>query len=203
MEFRIDSVTTYVTEVVTFLREEELLDDAAGCFLVWRLGITKLTIDILAGFLGIVGGILLKGVVDDRVVDAVHIVSLNQDGLDVKFKDFVDMFLGELHIALNNHLGTLHRDYFAGILVNEVLGPRLHHTGGELFADDFLQTVASHFDFFSQSEDIKDVLVRLIADGAEQSGDGEFLLTVDIRVHDVVDIGRELHPRALERYDTC
>ena len=44
-----------------------------------------MTVDILAGFLGVVGSVLFEGVVDDGIVDAVFVFSFNQDGLDVEF----------------------------------------------------------------------------------------------------------------------
>ena len=112
------------------------------------------------------------------------------------------MLLGEFNVALDDHLGTLHGDDLAGVLVDKVLGPGLHHTGSELLAEHSFQIVAIDLDLFSKLEDVKDVLIGLIADGTQEGSDGQFLLTVDISVHDVVDIGRKFHPRALEGNNT-
>ena len=112
------------------------------------------------------------------------------------------MLLGELDITFNNHLGTFHRHNLTGILIDEVLGPGFHHTGCQLLADSFLEVVTIHLDFLGKTENIKDILIRFISDGTEQRSDGEFLLTVDIGIHHIVDIGRKLHPRTLKRNDT-
>ena len=203
VELGIDSVATHIAQIVAFFGEEELLDDAAGSLLVWRFGVAKLTVDVLTGFLGVVSCIFLEGVVDDGVVDAVLVLVFDEDGFHIQVEDFLNVFLGEFDIALDDHLGTLHGDDLAGVLVDEILGPGLHHTSGELFAENFLQIILVDLHLFGELKDIEDILVGLVADGAEQRGDGQFLLTVDIRIHDVVDIGRKLHPRTFERNDTC
>ena len=41
-----------------------------------------------------------------------------------------------------------------------------------------------------------------LKDGSQQSGNRQFLLTVNVRIHDVVDVGGKLNPRTLERDDT-
>ena len=64
-EFLVHSVTSYLTKVVTLVGEEQLVDNTACSFFIWRLGITQLTVDMLHGFLLGVGWVFLKGVVDN------------------------------------------------------------------------------------------------------------------------------------------
>jgi hypothetical protein len=54
------------------------------------------------------------------------------------------------------------------------------------------------FHLVGHAEELKDILVRLEADGAQEGSYREFLLPVDIRVHHVIDVRGEFHPRALE-----
>ena len=79
VELGIDSIASNITKVITLLREEEFLNNAAGGLLVWRLGIAELTIDILAGLFGVVGSIFLESIVDDRVVDAIFVLRFDKD----------------------------------------------------------------------------------------------------------------------------
>ena len=52
------------------------------------------------------------------------------------------------------------------------------------------------------TENLKNVLIILKTDGSQQSGNRQFLLTVNVSVHDVVDVSGKLNPRTLERDDT-
>src|SRR5699024_942238 len=52
-----------------------------------------------------------------------------------------------------------------------------------------------------QVEYLQNLLVAFVADGTQQGGDGQFLLTVDVGIHHVVDVRCELYPRPLERDD--
>ena len=65
VQFRVDAVASHLTEVVTLVREEELLDDAAGGLLVGRFRVAQLAIDIFDSLLRVVGGVFLQRVIDD------------------------------------------------------------------------------------------------------------------------------------------
>ena len=56
-----------------------------------------------------------------------------------------------------------------------------------------------HLHVFRQIKNLENVLVILKSDGSQQSGNRQFLLTVNVRIHDVVDVGGKLNPRTLER----
>ncbi len=112
------------------------------------------------------------------------------------------MLLFEYDLALYEHVVTLDGNHLAGVLVNEVFDPALQNTGRQLPAYDFLQIGFVDLNLVRQVEDSQYHAVALEADGTQQSGDGQLLLTVDVGVHHVVDVGGELYPRTLERYDT-
>jgi len=57
------------------------------------------------------------------------------------------------------------------------------------------------FDLFHRVEQLQDVGVRAVAERAQQRGGRKFLLLVDVDVDHVVNIDRELDPRAAERDD--
>ena len=54
---------------------------------------------------------------------------------------------------------------------------------------------------FHQIEELEDLVVGRVTQGAEERRDGKFLFSIDVDVHHVADIGRELHPRSPERDD--
>ena len=49
IQFFIDSETTYITQVVTFVREEEFLDDVTGSCLIGWFRVTQLAVDVNYG----------------------------------------------------------------------------------------------------------------------------------------------------------
>ena len=202
VEFCVDAVTSHIAEVVTLVGEEEFLDDAAGSFLVRRFSVAELAIDIFHSLLGIVGCVLFQSVVDDRIVEAILFFDLNQDRLDVEFLDFGEMIFGEFDIAFDDDLGTFHGDDFASVFIDEVFDPTIDDTSREALADEFFNIRFADFDFFGKVENVEDVFVGFVSDGAEQGSDGEFLFSVDVSIHDIVDIGSKLHPRATEGDDT-
>ena len=68
-------------------------------------------------------------------------------------------------------------------------------------ADVLLQILTRSRDFLGVHENLQNVLVLLETDGAQQSGNGQLLLTVDVSVHHIVDVRCKLNPRALEGDD--
>ncbi len=113
------------------------------------------------------------------------------------------MMLFEHGLAVHDHVVALDVDHLARILVHEVLVPGLQDACRQRAADALLEVRLVDLDFLRQAENVKDGLVAFEADGPEQGRDGEFLLAVDVGVHHVVDVSRELDPGPLERDDTC
>ena len=70
----VDAIASHLSEVVTLLAEEEVLDNLACCRIIRRLRVTELTIDILHSLLLRVRGIFLESVENDAVVNGVHIL---------------------------------------------------------------------------------------------------------------------------------
>ena len=122
---------------------------------------------------------------------------------DAAVDNLFDMFLVQHGLALHDDLVTLDRYHFAGVLVHEVLYPALQDAGSELASDIFLEAGLRHLHVLCQIEDLEDVLVVLETDGTQQGRYGQFLLTVDVSIHHVVDVGGKLYPRALEGDNTC
>ena len=63
------------------------------------------------------------------------------------------------------------------------------------------QVLAGGLHLLCEVENLQDVLVVLKPYGTEQCRDGQLLLTVDVRIHDVVDVRCELNPASLEGDD--
>ena len=66
----------------------------------------------------------------------------------------------------------------------------------------FLQVLASSLNFLCEVEDLKNVFIVFEADGTKQCRYGQLLLTVDVRVHNIINVRSELDPTALEGNDT-
>ena len=145
----------------------------------------------------------MQRIVDDREVDARLVLLVEEDGLGAAFDDLVDVLLFEDGFTIDDDVVTLDGDDLSGILVDEVLDPGRKHTGGEFAAYGLFERSLRDLDLVGEVEDFEDLLVGLVTDGAQQRGDGQLLLAVDVGIHDVVDVRRELDPRTLEGDDTC
>ncbi len=104
-------------------------------------------------------------------------------------------------VAFEQHLVAIDRDYLSGILVNEVFCPCLKNPGSEFAAGNFLKSILTGINLFGQTEKVEYIFVRAITDCTEQGRDREFFLTVNVCVHDGIDVGRELYPRTFKRND--
>ena len=126
-----------------------------------------------------------------------------EDGLCTALKNLHHIFVGDLGLTFHDHLITLNGYNLTGILIDEVLVPALQHAGCQFTANHSFQALLVHLHLLGQVEDLEDILISLKTDGTEQCRYGQLLLTVDIRVHHIINVGSELNPRALERNDTC
>ena len=202
IKLAVDAVAAHFAEVVALLGEEQVVDNLSGTCIVRRLRVAQLPVDVLDGFLLGVGAILLKGVEDYGVVAGVGILFVEQNGIHVGIQNLLDMLFGEFGLAVDNHLVALDCHNFTGILVHKVLGPCLEHTCCQLATDCFLEISLVDLDFLGKSENFDDVLVAFQTDGTQQSSYGQLLLTVDVGIHHVVDVGCELDPASAEGDDT-
>ena len=117
-------------------------------------------------------------------------------------ENFLHMFFLDYRLTVNHHIITLYGNHLAGVFIDEVFHPSLQYTCRQLSADSLFQVRFSNFNFFSKTEYLDNVLVTVKPYCTQQSRDRQFLLTVDVRVHHIVDVGSKLYPRATERYDT-
>ena len=198
----VDTIATYLTEVIALVAEEEVLNYFACRSIIGRLSVTKLTIDVDDSLLLGVGGVLLQRIVDDGIIIKLGIIALEKHCLGTAFENLLDVSIVEDSLALNEHLITFERNNFAGFLIGEILDPRLEYTCGKFAATCLEHSLLVDLDGLGEVEDLEDVLVTLVTDGTKQSGHGQFFLTVDVSIHDVVNVSSELDPRTLEWDDT-
>ena len=198
----VDAETTHVAQVIAFVREEQLLDNVARRRLIGRLRSAQLPVDVNHGLLLGVARVLLQGIVDDREIDAREILLVQQNRLGAALEDLIDMLLLENRLAIHDHVVSFDGDNLARILVHEVLDPRREHPRSQLAAYGFFEVGLVDLHLVRQVEDFQNLLVGLVTDGTQQRRNGQFLLTVDVSVHHVVDVRSELYPRTLERNDS-
>ena len=128
---------------------------------------------------------------------------MNEDGLCAALKNLHHIIISNLRLTLEDHLVTLNRNYLTSILINEILVPALKHTGCQLGTNILLQGSLIDLHLLSKVEDLEDLLIRLESDGTKQCRYRQLLLTIDISIHHIVDVGSKLDPRTLERNNTC
>ena len=126
---------------------------------------------------------------------------MEQNRLGTAFKDFLDVALLDGSVAVDDHLIALDGGHLTGVLVVELLGPRLEQARGQLAAHSLLEVRLVDLDFLGKSEDFDNVVVGFKSDGPEQCGHRQFLLAVDVGIHHIVDVGCKLDPRPTEGDD--
>ena len=194
VQLLVQTVSSYISEVVPLFREEQLVYHIPCSRLIRRFGITQLFVDVVDGFCFRICRVFLEGVVDDRILIHVSLLFLEENGLHICFrKPLYGVFIQYLASFDDRH-GPFHRDHFARILIHEILYPCLQDLRGKFPAFICLEVFRSGFYFVSQSEYVYDILVSIEADGTEQSSYRQFLFPVDVRVHHVVDVRGELYP---------
>ena len=102
----VDTIATYLTEVIALIAEEEVLNHFACRSIIGRLSVTKLTIDVDDSLLLGVGGVLLQRIVDDGIIIKLGIIALEKHCLGTAFENLLDVSIVEDSLALNEHLIT-------------------------------------------------------------------------------------------------
>ena len=127
---------------------------------------------------------------------------MNQNSRNVTIQDNLDSIVCQFTFTIQDYFITLDRYNFTGILVNEVFRPTLQHTGSQLLAFSLNKVLTGNLNLFCKVKDLKNVLIVLKANCSQQSCNGQFLLTVDVCIHDIVNVSSKLNPTSLERNDT-
>ena len=203
VQFFVDPVTANVSQVVAFVGEKESIDNATCRFLIGWLGIAQLSVDKFYSFFFGIGGVFLERVENDRIVDVINFLFVDEDIFDARIDDLIDVFGSKQRFAVDDHFGTFDRNYFACIFVHKVFNPATHYTGSKTAVDKFLKISFGCFYFLCQVENFEDVFVTFKANGAEKGCNGEFLFAVDVSIHHLVDVGCKFHPGTFEGDDPC
>ena len=127
---------------------------------------------------------------------------MNKDRINTGLEDRVDVVFGNFSLALKDNLIARNSNNLTSILIHKVFVPALKHTSCQSLANEIPAILWGNADFLCKIEYLKNVLVALETDCTKKSRDRQLLLTVNVSVHDIVDVSGKLNPRALKRYDT-
>ena len=123
-----------------------------------------------------------------------RLVLVNENGSGIALENLHHVFFSDFRLTFHDDLVALDRYNFAGILINEVLVPALEHTCSKTLAKIFLKVGLVDLHLFCKVENLKDVLVGLKTDGTQEGSNRQFLLTVDVCIHHIVDVCCKLNP---------
>ena len=146
LQFAVDFIPAYLPEVVAFVGEEQLFDDAAGSIVIGCICTAELLIDIADGVHFGVGRVLLQRIVDDRVIEFDAFL-LEDDHFGTGFQDEFDIILIEDDVAFEDNLVAFDGHHLAGIFVHEVFQPGAQDAGGQFAADSVFEVSAVSGDF--------------------------------------------------------
>ena len=202
VQFAVDAESSHLTQIVALLREEQLVNHPTCRVQIWWLSVAKLAVDVLHSFFLRVGAVLLERVVDDGVIGLVDILLVQDDGLCTGISNQFDVLLFQDGLTVEHHLVPLDAHHFTRILIHKVFDPRFQNTCGQASTNGSLQACLGDLYLVREAKDVEDIAVSFEADGTQQRRHGQFFLSVDVRVHHAIDVGREFNPRTLERNDS-
>src|SRR5690606_16487620 len=116
IQFAVDLVTAYFTEVITFIAEEEFVNDTTGGFIIGSISATELAVDELNRFEFAVGCILVQCAVDDSIITT-NIFTLDEYAFHIHFSNGIDCFFIENGIALHHDLVSFGGNNFTGVFI--------------------------------------------------------------------------------------
>ena len=201
VQFFVDPVSSDFTKVIPFVGKEKFFKNTSCRFFIRRQGIPQLEINIFDSFFFRVCRILLEGVENDRIVGQGGIILMKKDSFNTCVDDLLDVFAFQNGFPFDDHIVTFDGNHLTGILIHKIFKPGTDNPCSQFSAEDSFQSCFTDLHFFSEVKYFQDIAVGFITDGTQQSGYRHFLFTVDVSIHHIVDIGRELHPRSSERDD--
>ena len=128
IQFLVDSVTTYITKVISFFWEEQVVDNFTCTCIIGRIGVTQLTIDIQHSFFFRVTRVLLQSIIYNREIRLIRLVLMQKDVLNSRFQNFINMYFLQYGFTVDNNLVTFDRNHFTGIFINEIFNPCFQNT---------------------------------------------------------------------------
>ena len=168
----VDTETAHVAQIVTLVREEELLDHVARRSLIGRFGSAQLPVDVDDSLLFGVARVFLQRIIYNGEIDARRILLVQQDRLGTALDDLFDVLLLQDGLAVDDDVVTLDGDYLARILIDEILDPCREHARGQHPADGLFQIGLGDLHLVGEIEYFEDLLIRLETDGPQKGRDG-------------------------------
>ena len=122
--------------------------------------------------------------------------------LNSRFQDFIHVHFLQYGFTVDNNLVTFDRNHFTGIFINEIFNPCFQDTCSQFAAQHFLQICLVNLHIFCKVENFKNIFVILETNRTQQSSYRQFLLTVNVCIHHIIDVGSKLNPRTFKRNNT-
>ena len=115
----------------------------------------------------------------------------------------LDVCLNPLGVPSRMNIGQIMESELgrAGLVLNEWYNsPAFQTPSQEQIAEKLVQAGLSPD--CKQIEYLENVFIGFVTNRTQQGRYGQLLLTVDISIHDIIDVSSKLYPRTLERNDT-
>ena len=119
---------------------------------------------------------------------------MNQDILDTRIDNLIDMFFLNDSLTVDNYLITLDRNNLTGIFINEIFNPSFQYTCSQLAAYYLLKICLIHLNIFCQVKNLKNIFIIFEAYRSQQRCYRQFFLSIDVCVHHIIDVGSKLNP---------
>ena len=169
IQFFIDTVTAYLTQVITFFREEQVVNYLTCTCIIRRISITQLTVNIQHCFFFRVTWVFLQCVEYNRIIRRICIFIMNKDILYSRFNYQINMFSFNNCFTINNNLITFDRYNFTSVFIYEVFCPCFQYTSSQLTSNDFFQICLIYFDIFCKIENFKNIFIIFKTNSSQQS----------------------------------
>ena len=127
---------------------------------------------------------------------------MEKDCAFTTLKNLSDILLCQLALTVEENLITFNANYIACVLINKVLHPTLQDTSSQFLAQMCLKVIGRNLHLFCKVKDLQNVTVVFKTDSTQKGCYRQLLLTVNVSIHYILDVGSKFYPTALERNNT-
>jgi hypothetical protein len=101
IQFLIDTITTYLTQIITLIREEQVLENLTCTCVICRISITQLTIDIVNSFLLRVTWILCQSIEDNSKLVGSFLILMKKNSLRSTLNNLLNIISSKFSLTFH------------------------------------------------------------------------------------------------------
>ena len=144
----------------------------------------------------------MESIINDLILCHILIFFMKKNSLTTRINDWLNVSFSKFSFTFNNHFSTFNSNYLTCCFINKVFNTWFNNTCSKLTTNNTIKVSFVYFYLFSKTESFENIFIRLKTNCTQQSSYRQFFLTVDISIHDIVDVSSKFYPRTTEWNNT-